>query len=276
MNPFVVLQSAVPQHLISRIVGFVSKTQIHWIKNALIKIFIRFFRVNMGEAEFSAAEDYRSFNDFFVRKLKPNQRQILGAITSPCDGTVSQAGHIENGRLLQVKGIEYSLTALLAKDNIDGYFNGSFITIYLAPKDYHRVHAPVDCEIIQSRYVPGSLFSVNQLTTNHVEGLFARNERLICEFNTRYGMVSLILVGAMIVAGIKTVWKDTTYAPSTYVNEKSFSKSNFKQGEEIGYFELGSTVILVAQERIDWTLSHGDQVKLGESLVNLSKHRQQS
>ena len=230
----------------------------------------------MSEAEVPAGEDYRSFNHFFTRKLKPNHRIILGDITSPCDGQVSQAGQIKSGRLLQVKGIDYQISSLLGGETLGNYTNGSFITIYLAPKDYHRVHAPIDCEIIQSRYVPGSLFSVNQITTNHVEGLFTRNERLICEFKTRYGMVSLVLVGAMLVAGIKTVWRDATYTPHTYLEEKSFGKSIFKQGEEIGYFELGSTVILTAQEHMDWSLSPGDLVKQGQPLVSPSDNRHQS
>ena len=276
MNPFIFLQSIVPQHLISRIIGGIAKSENPWIKNVLIKMFIRCYAVNMSEAEVPAAEGYRSFNHFFARKLKPNQRIILGNITSPCDGQVSQAGQIKSGRLLQVKGIDYQISSLLGGETLGNYTNGSFITIYLAPKDYHRVHAPIDCEIIQSRYVPGSLFSVNQVTTNHVEGLFTRNERLICEFKTRYGMVSLVLVGAMLVAGIKTVWRDATYAPHTYLEEKSFGKSIFKQGEEIGYFELGSTVILTAEDHIDWSLSPGDLVKLGQPLVSLSDNHRQS
>ena len=276
MNPFIFLQSIAPQHLISRIIGYIAKSENRWIKNVLIKMFIRCYSVNMSEAEAPAAEDYRSFNHFFARKLKPKQRAILGDITSPCDGQVSQAGQIKAGRLLQVKGIDYPLRSLLGEETLGNYINGSFITIYLAPKDYHRVHAPVDCEIIQSRYFPGNLFSVNQITTNHVEGLFTRNERLICEFKTRYGMVSLVFVGAMLVAGIKTVWRDAAYTPHTYVEEKSFGKSIFKQGEEIGHFELGSTVILTAQEHMDWSLSPGDLVKLGQPLVSLSDNRHQS
>ena len=276
MKLFIFLQSIVPQHFISRLIGHIAKSENRWIKTVLIKIFIRYFSVNMSEAEISTIEDYQSFNHFFIRKLRPNQRIILGQVTSPCDGQVSQAGQIKNGRLLQVKGIDYSLSSLLGGETLGDYTNGSFITIYLAPKDYHRVHAPLDCEIIQSKYVPGSLFSVNQLTTNHLEGLFTRNERLICEFNTRYGMLSLVFVGAMIVAGIKTVWKDKVYSPNAYVEEKSFGKSIFKQGEEIGHFEMGSTVLLIAQEQMDWILSPGELVKLGQPLVSPSDDHPQS
>ena len=270
MHPFIIFQNLVPQHLLSRIIGSIAKSEICWIKNLFIKAFIRWYKVNMQEAESSTPEDYRSFNHFFTRRLRPNQRQILGDLASPCDGRVSQAGQIKDGRLLQVKGIDYSINRLMGKNDVGKYLNGSFITIYLSPKDYHRVHAPIDCEIIQSRYIPGRLFSVNQLTTNQVEGLFTRNERLICELDTRYGAVSLIFIGAMIVAGIKTVWSDSPYTPNTCIEEKTFKPSNFKQGMELGHFELGSTVILAAQKQMDWNLAPGDQIQLGQSLINFA------
>ena len=267
MHPFVILQHLLPQHLLSRLIGKLAAAEIGWLKNIAINAFIRRYKVNMQEAESGEVEAYKSFNHFFTRALKPGIRQFSGNISSPCDGRVSQLGDISGGQLIQAKGISYSLEQLLATDRVGDYQNGSFITIYLAPKDYHRVHTPADCQITRSRYIPGRLFSVNLLTTSQIPGLFTKNERLICDLHTENSQIALVMVGAMIVAGINPVWLPSAYSPGHFQEQTRFDNSQFEQGSELGRFELGSTVILLLENRVTWEVSPGEVVKLGQKLV---------
>ena len=180
---------------------------------------------------------------------------------------ISAMGHLSENRLIQAKGITYSLQQLLATDTVDDYIDGSFITIYLAPREYHRVHFPLTAGISASRYIPGRLFSVNAATTQSVNGLFTRNERLVCNLNNRVQPMVLVMVGAMIVAGIKPVWRASAYPPGRLTEDRWDQKTTYRQGSELGHFELGSTVILVLKNRVSWTVTTGDTVRMGQPLV---------
>lgn len=264
---FVLLQRILPRHLLSRLAGRIANARISWIKNPLIKLFASVYRVDLDEAEFSTADHYGSFNEFFTRKLKPGSRPVAGRISSPADGTIATIGTLEANRILQAKGISYSLERLLAEPRIATFENGSYATVYLAPRDYHRVHMPVRGTLWRAHYIPGRLFSVNQTTTERIPDLFADNERLVLGFETDVGPMCMVMVGAMIVAGIKTVWRETPYPPGLTGFEEFRIPRPFDQGAEVGQFHLGSTVILLFQERIEWAASPGDRIRMGEALA---------
>ncbi len=258
------LQRLLPKHLLSRAVAKLAESEHPWIKNLLIKAAIRAFDINMQEAASDRVEDYENFNAFFTRQLKTGARPIDSdprTLISPADGVISQAGDIDRNRVLQAKGIDYSLARLLGNSTQAKLYNdGTFATIYLSPKDYHRVHIPADGQLLSTRYIPGELFSVNQQTAETLPGLFARNERLVCEFKSEeIGHFSVILVGAMLVAGIETVWGGFEQPGPGAVRETDFSSEGreFSKGDEIGCFKFGSTVILVFQS---------DQVALNKNL----------
>jgi phosphatidylserine decarboxylase len=263
---FAFLQRLIPQHFLSRLVGIVAKSELPLIKGLFINIFCILYRIDLGEAQRERASDYRSFNDFFTRSLKPGSREIQGTVSSPADGTVAALGNIDGDTLIQSKNHSYSLAKLLASNDINDFADGSFITIYLAPHNYHRVHAPWTGELHQAAYVPGDLFSVNQSTALHLPDLFARNERLVCRFRTDTGPRAAVLVGAMLVAGIKPVWLDEAYKPRLHITTKM--KHLFQQGDELGQFEMGSTAILVFSERMAFSVKEGEQVKYGQSIVS--------
>lgn len=281
---FAYSQYLIPQHLLSRLVGKLADCRIGWIKNTLIKNFARRYQVNMAEARVEDLTAYASFNDFFTRELKPDAREITAdplQLASPADGAISELGLLQHGQLLQAKGINYSLTRLLGGDveRAKPFMGGSFATIYLSPKDYHRVHMPLEGRLLETIYVPGDLFSVNQATADHIPSLFARNERLVAFFETPAGPMALILVGAMIVAGIETVWDGQVAPPVRQVKIRDFSDPQpvvLEKGEEMGRFKLGSTAILVfGPEAVQWRedLQNGTPVRLGEALATLNAAR---
>lgn len=278
---FIIVQYLLPQHLISRLVGHLAEARIFWLKNLLIERFISHYGVNMSEAEEEDPRVYRSFNEFFTRALKPDARSICSGkkeIACPADGAISQLGKIEEGRIFQAKGHDYSLYTLLGGNNADAlpFKNGRFATVYLSPKDYHRVHMPMDGKLIATHYIPGQLFSVNQTTAENVDRLFARNERLVCLFETAAGPMAVILVGAMIVAGIETVWAGQIAPPPKTVQSRRFDQQQtveLKKGDELGRFKLGSTVVLLfGDEVVEWLpgFDAGTQTRMGEALATLS------
>ncbi len=262
---FSLFQRFLPKHLLSRVVGKLAASKSPWIKSTFINVFCFFFDINLKEAERSSREEYESFNDFFTRSLKPDARTIRGRISSPVDGTVAAMGDLSGDTLIQSKNHEYSVKRLLASEDTQDYRQGSFITIYLAPHDYHRVHVPCTAELRQATYVPGDLFSVNQTTADHLPNLFARNERLVCRFHTSIGAMSYVMVGAMLVAGIKTVWMDEPYKPRLAMT--TGMRQVFSAGEELGQFQMGSTVILLFQRRQIFKVSEGQTIRLGDPLV---------
>ena len=227
------------------------------------------YNVDLSEADKSNISAYHSFNAFFTRQLKSGVRPISGDLCSPADGLVSACGLIDGKMIFQAKGIDYSLSKLLATTDVTDYENGSFITVYLSPKDYHRVHCPSSASLFCARYVPGSLFSVNRTTTTGLADLFANSERLVMEFDTEGGKMAVIMVGAMIVAAIQPVWRGEPYKANT-LSEQSFSPGRvFKMGEELGQFQMGSTAIVLLQKKVRWLKTSSDQVKMGEAIFSL-------
>lgn len=279
---FVFLQYILPQHCLSRLTGRLAECRIPWLKNTLIKAFATHFVVNMQEAERENLRDYDNFNDFFTRALKPDARAICPeptSIVSPADGAVSEIGDIELGSVLQAKGQSYSLISLLGGDPglCNTLMGGKFATIYLSPRDYHRVHMPCQGKLVRTTYVPGALFSVNQTTANYVPGLFARNERLVCEFEGEHGCFVVILVGAMIVAGIETVWAGDVAPVKPRLNQQNFLQQEeilLQKGDEMGRFKLGSTaIVLFPENTVEWheKLRNGSALKMGQAIGHFKK-----
>jgi phosphatidylserine decarboxylase len=255
-------QYLLPQHALSRLVGKAAQCRWPWFKNLFIHWFIRRYQVNMQEAVEPNPTNYPDFNSFFVRALRPDARPLpteTHSIICPVDGCISQIGNLQEQTLLQAKGHHYSLSALLGgnAEKAALFRQGSFATLYLAPKDYHRVHMPLTGQLTEMIYIPGRLFSVNPITTEYVPDLFTRNERVVCLFNTKIGPMAIIMVGAMIVASIETVWAGTI-APATKGIVQGWDYRNTEllelpRGAELGRFKLGSTVIvLFAAHRIQW------------------------
>ena len=278
---FIFLQYIAPQHLLSRATGWLAELEHPvWLKNWAIGLFIRQFGVDMSEAVEPDHEQYANFNTFFTRPLAEGVRPIADAdIVCPADGAISQLGRIEAGRIFQAKGQDYSTYELLGGNAewAERFGNGRFATIYLSPRDYHRVHMPVAGKLLGTTYVPGDLFSVNSVTAKNVDRLFSRNERLVCYFETEFGPMAMVLVGAMIVAGIETVWSGQVAPPPktpASLDYQSLPEAvELEKGEEMGRFKLGSTVILVFPENsIEWEsqYSAGSPTRLGEPLASSS------
>lgn len=251
----IAMQFAMPKHFISRMVGKLAAAKAGGLTTALIKLFIKQYKIDMSEAKYPDPAHYKTFNEFFTRPLKEGIRPLAedsDIIAHPVDGAISQLGDVVDGQIIQAKGHDYSLQALLGgkEEDTAPFLGGKFATIYLAPKDYHRIHMPVDGTLSKMIYVPGDLFSVNPLTAQNVPNLFARNERVVAIFETEIGPLAMVLVGATIVASIETIWAGTVTPPA---GKDVFSWNypttgdnaiTLKKGEEMGRFKLGSTVIL--------------------------------
>ena len=271
---FVWFQYLLPQHALSRLVLAATRVRVPWFKNWTIRGFLRLYTVDMSDAAESDPYRYGSFNEFFTRALKHGARPIASshdAIACPVDGRVSESGTIDGDRLLQAKGRHYRLRELLAEQPWAGRFEGgSFATIYLAPFNYHRVHMPLRGELLETVYVPGRLFSVNAVTARHVPGLFARNERVLTLFDTEFGQFALVLVGALNVGSMATVWAgDITPAARRAVTRLPATRTTLEKGAELGRFNMGSTVILLFEpNRARWQsgVHAGSVVRLGQSL----------
>ena len=276
---FIILQHLLPQHLLSRLVGRLAECRSPWLKNILISQFIRQYKVNMEEAAADSPQDYANFNDFFTRALRDGARPIddkAETLCCPADGAISQLGRIHDGRIFQAKGQDYSLNTLLGGDEAlsETFRDGSFATIYLSPRDYHRVHMPITGTLRSMTYIPGKLFSVNTTTAESVRSLFARNERAVCIFDTEAGPMAMILVGAMIVAGIETVWAGQVAPPPREIPPRQYQETEaapvLQKGEEMGRFKLGSTVILLfGKDQVDWLEQYEalTPTRLGEALA---------
>jgi len=274
---FAGLQYLLPHHLLSRVTGRVAECGWPWVRVPLIRAFVRVFGVDLSEAREPNPERYTSFNAFFTRALRGDVRPIAPAgIICPADGTLSRAGRIRGSELLQAKGHTYSLLELLGGDPelASEFINGAFATIYLAPRDYHRVHMPLDGRLRCWSHVPGRLFSVNDTTARRVPRLFTRNERVVTVFDTDAGPMAVILVGAMIVAGIETVFAgQITPRPRRIQRHRPAAGLRLAAGDELGRFRLGSTVIVVLPEAgIHWQpeLQPGLAVRVGRSLGSLA------
>lgn len=274
---FILLQRLLPQHALSRLVGRLACARRPlWLRNTIIRAFVRRYDVDLSEAERPIPEAYASFNAFFTRAFKPGVRPLCASgIACPADGAISECGEIDGERILQAKGRSYTLEALLAGNlqRVAQFREGSFATIYLSPRDYHRVHMPLDGQLRASSYVPGDLFSVNGTTAQAIDGLFARNERHISYFDTPRGPMAMVLVGAMIVAGIETVWAGQVAPQRRRVQSWDHSDTPkpilLERGAEMGRFMLGSTVILLFPPgSVQWNEDcvAGAPVRMGQQL----------
>ena len=266
------LQYILPQHFLSKLMFRFAKIETLWIKNTCTRWFVNKYHVNLAEAELENIEDYINFNDFFTRALKTDLRPISESkLISPVDGIVSQAGKIQDLQIFQAKGRQYSTSELLADKASEELKNGSFVTIYLSPKDYHRIHMPCDGSLRSMKYIPGNLFSVNKKTVNNVDRVFARNERLVCFFDTDFGEMVFVLVGAIFVGSMETSWEGQITPPYTkLVKTYDYKNREIKlfKGDELGRFNMGSTVIiLLPKDSPEMNLHAEQQLKMGQSLI---------
>lgn len=276
----IALHYLLPQLTITRVAGWLAEQKWGAVTHFIIKLFAKQYKVNLSEARKTEPSDYATFNEFFIRELKENARPINqnnDTICLPADGKVSESGDISDNRLLQAKGHYFTLETLLANDveMAEKFQNGTFITTYLSPTDYHRVHMPCDGTLRKMVYVPGELFSVNPFLAEHVPNLFARNERVICEFDTEFGSMVQILVGATVTASMSTVWAGVINPPRSkevvvWNYETEGDKAiKLQKGEEMGAFRLGSTVINLFPKdkvRLESGLTAGTQTRMGEIL----------
>lgn len=270
-------QYLLPQHTLTALMYRLTRIQHPYWKNIIINAFIRSFNVDMAEACFPVADDYQSFNDFFTRKLKAGARHWHNNtqhILSPVDGAVSELGEIKNETVFQAKGKLYSLSQLLANDlpTAKRFRHGCFATLYLSPRDYHRIHMPLTGHLLQTRYIPGKLFAVNNSTVRTINALFARNERLVSLFKTDAGHMALIMVGAFFVGSMETIFAgEITPRRHRELETIDYANQNItlKQGSEFGHFNMGSTVILLFEEnRMDWLseFCSGTTIQVGQQL----------
>jgi|TARA_B100000315_G_scaffold260751_1_gene324795 phosphatidylserine decarboxylase len=271
------LQKLTPHHLLARSTGALADCNWRWLKNLLIKLFIRSFGVDMSEAANPDPNAYANFNDFFTRPLRSGARSIdagANTVVSPVDGAISQIGSADDSSLLQAKNLYYSLHALLGESRArsDRFRNGKFITIYLSPRDYHRIHAPLAGRLVESIYLPGTLFAVDPYTVHNLPNIFLRNERLVTVFETAFGSMALVMVGAMIVAGIQSVWRGGCYPPGRVTTDTVGASMQLEKGAELGRFQLGSTVILLfSPGSLSWSdnLAAGQSIRMGQSIASL-------
>ena len=280
---FVLLQRLLPRYWLTSLVHRIARIRRPAVKDFLIRNFVGLYKVEIDDVDGRIPDDYRDFNAFFIRELKPSARPIDDAangIVSPVDGTVSQAGTIAAEHLIQAKGITYTLSDLLATDTGDAalYQDGVFATIYLAPYNYHRVHIPFSAQLTALRYVPGDLFSVNTKTVAALDGLFARNERVVCQFETAAGPALLVLVGALNVGTINTIWTgDLRPRKKGVVDAIDLRQVDapltLEKGQVLGWFNMGSTVILVAPAGLTGglvDLQPGATVRMGQAIGTLN------
>ncbi len=276
---FITLQELLPQQQLTRLVGKIAASEKPWLKQLFIDRFIKAYGVNMEEALQSDPKAYRSFNEFFTRPLKPGARPLAtgaDAVLCPADGVISAIGNIDDDSLIQAKRKRYSATALLGGDAARAalFRDGTFATVYLSPKDYHRVHSPLLGTLREMIYVPGKLYSVNQTTADHIDNLFAINERVVCIFDTQHGPMAVVLVGAMIVAAVETVWAGRVAPGFTAVTTQRYEQGEvvIAKGGELGRFLLGSTAIMLfGAGMMEWQmdLSNGPGVQMGQQVGRL-------
>lgn len=271
------MQYILPHRLLSKLMYALMRIKFKPIKHFTLNRMIKSFNINMDEAESKNYDDFPHFNAFFTRALKPGCRPIdssTDSIISPVDGVISQIGAINKDEIFQAKGHHYTIQELLATPMDSDFVDGQFVTIYLSPKDYHRMHAPLDCEIKALRHVPGRLFSVPDWTTQKIPKLFARNERLVNTLQTSFGKVAYVYVGAILVSSIETVCNGVITPP--YANEVTDlipeGQIRYKKGEEMGRFNMGSTVVLLFPKdsiTFEPELKAGSSLKLGQKIATI-------
>ncbi|SHI46150.1 archaetidylserine decarboxylase [Cycloclasticus pugetii] len=278
---FILLQHILPKHSLSALMHKLARCKTPWVKQFIINTVIKQFGVNMSEAAQPDPEAYESFNAFFTRQLREDARPLEHddtTIACPVDGTISQMGSIENGELFQAKGKSFNLSALLGNDSLSSEFeDGQFTTVYLSPKDYHRIHFPVDGTLKKMVHVPGELFSVNQTTVEAIDELFARNERVIASFDTPAGPMAMVMVGAIFVSSIETVWYGEVTPPRhNQIRQWQYSdnKQQYKKNDEMARFNMGSTIVMLyGKDKVTWAenLAAGDAVQYGQVIAKINK-----
>ena len=281
-RPSVLIQRLLPQRLMGRLVYRLARCRWRWVSRPLIRWFAHRHAVDLREAEYDHLESYASLNEFFTRRLKPGARPITGGertLISPVDGFLTQFGSADGGEMIQAKGLSYRLEALLGEpaERVAALMSGACATLYLAPHQYHRVHLPLAGVLRRTRYIPGKRYSVNARTAAVVPGLFCRNERVVCWFETAAGPMAVVLVGALNVSSIGTAWLGEIASGSGRVWEAAEpsgrgSSRGFGRGEEIGRFNLGSTVVMVLPpEQVEWRLElkPGQAVRMGQALATI-------
>ncbi len=275
---FTYWQQVIPQHGLSWLCGQIAQCRKPWLKNWLIARYIKHFSIDMSIAANPDPQSFANFNDFFIRALNPASRPIAddpGAIISPADGTISQMGAITDGRIVQAKGFDFTVQHLLGGncERAQPFHGGQFMTLYLSPRDYHRVHMPYAAQLREMIYIPGRLFSVNACSTQHIPTLFARNERLVCLFETPIGAMAVVMVGALIVGSIHTTWAGAVRNKRIMHYRYPLSDAHsiaLPRAAELGHFTLGSTVILLfSPNRIQWQagLKADSTVNMGQLLA---------
>ena len=270
---FKILQKIIPQHFTSRLVGRIASSKNYVVKTLLIHLFKTFYKVSLANAKIQRVEDYYSFNEFFTREItieSIKDKQTSGLIFSPAEGMISQIGEIRDENLIQAKAHSYSLAELSGLD-IEPYAGGSFLTIYLSPSNYHRVHLPISATLKKTVSIPGALYSVNTATERSIPNLFCKNERLVCQFESERGPILVILVGALIVASIEMDWEGPA---SPYLTQEVTNYSlHYTDRSEIGKFLLGSTVICCFPPNhfsLDQSLSVGKTLKVCSRIGSLT------
>jgi phosphatidylserine decarboxylase len=275
---FVRSQYLLPKRAITVLAGAIASARAGALTTAIIRWFVGHYGVNMGEAIDPDIRSYRTFNEFFTRAFKPGARPIADAdLVCPIDGAISQLGRIDRDRIFQAKGHDYTTTALVGGDGTLAaqFQDGSFVTLYLSPKDYHRIHMPCAGRLVRMIHVPGDLFSVNPDTARGVPGLFARNERVVCVFDSSHGPFAMVLVGATIVGSMATVWHGVVNPPRPgKVREWTYTQRafNFAKGDEMGRFLLGSTVVMLFPPgplQFDPSWRPERDVRMGEAMASL-------
>lgn len=276
---FAAIQQKLPTRALSSGMHALTRIEAAWFKNAFIRIFMRLFKISLDEAVVQQPESFKSFNAFFTRALQPSARTVDAhdkAFVSPVDGTISQFGDIVDGQLIQAKGHSYSAETLLAgkADWAAEFAGGQFITIYLAPYNYHRIHMPIKGRLREWAYVPGRLFSVNHATARALPGVFARNERVVAIFDTELGPMAMVLVGALFVGSMETVWSGEISPPHVRDPEPGiYSQTQtvvLEKGMEMGRFNMGSTVILLTPQKLGWNqLAPKQTLRMGERIATL-------
>ena len=279
--PFIgLLQRILPHHFLSRLMYFIMRIEKPWFKNTVIRHFMGLYGINLQTAVKTKPEDFIHFNAFFTRALTAQARPLAEdekAVLSPADGMVSQCGRIKNGKIFQAKGSDFDLHTLLGDERQRSRFfeDGYFATIYLSPKDYHRVHIPLAGTLTQMSHIPGRLFSVNDLSTQAIPGLFARNERVVSVFQTECGPMAVIMVGAIFVSSMETVWHGQINPPSgRWITERRYPEGTIKldRGAELGRFNMGSTaIVLFPKGTITWdeTMRPGYIVRMGQAIARV-------
>ncbi len=276
---------AFPHHMVSRVVYFATRLSSPIIVQPMINWFIKKFNVDMSESESPSSTAYKTFNEFFTRPLKAGARPIVSGdniLTCPADGTVSESGAIHDDQIFQAKNHNYTVKELVGgNEALAALFkDGRFATVYLAPYNYHRMHMPIDGLLRKMVHVPGRLFSVAQWTVRNIPRLFARNERLICLFSTDAGPIVMVLVGAINVAAIETVWSGLVTPPrGKRITDFDYAdtKKTYQKGEEMGRFNMGSTVILLTPPNVEWLskFQAGQVVKMGEAIGHFAMEKSQ-